>query len=232
MRNIPGTLSALLAVSVVAMNLLANKSIDTHLDWLALDCGILFSWVVFMVMDIVTRRYGMRAANLLSVGALLLNLFVALILLAVSFIPGTWSQSYVDGSETVINGALNATIASTWYVLLGSSIAFITSAVLNNFLHYVIHRALKRQDFLAFSICSYASTFVAQFVDNLLFALIVSLRFFGWSITQCLTCAVTGALAELLCEVIFSPIGYRVVTHMERDNVGQPYLDWVKENRV
>ena len=32
------------AVSVIVMNLLANKSIDTGTTWLALDCGIIFSW--------------------------------------------------------------------------------------------------------------------------------------------------------------------------------------------
>ena len=229
MRNIPAPLSAFLAVSVVAMNLLANKSIDTGLDWLALDCGILFSWVLFLVMDIITRRYGVKAANMLSVGALLVNLLVAILLFAISFIPGTWSQSYVEGAEATINGALDATIASTWYVILGSSVAFITSAILNNVLHSLIGKAFKRHDFVAFSVSSYASTFVAQFVDNLLFALIVSLRFFGWSMTQCLTCAVTGALAELLCEVIFSPIGYRVVKRMEEQNIGKEYLDYIQE---
>jgi len=232
LRSVPAPLSAFLAVSVVAMNLLANKSIDLGVDWLALDCGILFSWVLFMVLDIVTRRYGVRAANMLSVGALLVNLSVALILLATSYIPGTWSQSYVEGSESVINTALDATIASSWFVILGSSVAFIASALLNNILHYVINKAFKQHNFVAFSISSYVSTFIAQFVDNLLFALIVSLHFFGWSITQCLMCAVTGAIAELLCEVVFSPIGYRVVRRMEKDNVGQAYLDWLKEQRV
>lgn len=229
LRSVPATLSALLAVSVVAMNLLANKSINLGVDWLALDCGILFSWVLFMVLDIVTRRYGVRAANMLSVAALVLNLAVAVILLATSYIPGTWSQSYVEGSESVINAALDATIASSWFVILGSSCAFLASAVLNNVLHYAVNKAFKNHNFLAFSVSSYVSTFVAQFVDNLLFALIVSYHFFGWSMVQCVTCAVTGAVAELLCEVIFSPIGYRVVKRMERDAVGQAYIDRQKE---
>ena len=231
LRSVPAPLVALLAVAVVAMNLLANKSIDLGVDWLALDCGILFSWILFLVMDIVTRRYGVRAANILSVGALMVNLLVALVLLAAGAIPGTWSQSYVEGSEAIINGALDATISSSWFVILGSSVAFLASAVLNNVLHHLINKAFRRDNFVAFSISSYASTFLAQFVDNLLFALIVSLHFFGWSIVQCLTCAVTGAVAELLCEVVFSPIGYRVVKRMQRDEVGKAYLDWCEENR-
>ena len=53
-RNIPGIVSALFILSIVAMNLLANKSINIPMDWLALDCGIIFSWLVFLLMDMVT----------------------------------------------------------------------------------------------------------------------------------------------------------------------------------
>ena len=185
LRSIPAGLTALLAIAVVCMNLLANKSIDLGLDWLALDCGILFSWVLFFVMDIITRRYGVRAANLLSVVALVFNLFVAVIFLAMSYIPGTWSQSYVEGSEGIINGALDLTFRGSWFVILGSSVAFIVSAVTNNVLHHLIRRAIKSDNFGAFTVASYVSTFIAQFLDNLLFALIVSLHFFGWTLVQC-----------------------------------------------
>ena len=44
------------------------------------------------------------------------------------------------------------------------------------------------------------STFLAQFVDNLVFALLVSRVFFGWTMLQCFTCAVTGAIFELFFE--------------------------------
>ena len=46
--------------------------------------------------------------------------------------------------------------------------------------------------------------------DNLIFALLVSKLFFGWTLLQCVTCALTGAVMELLFEVVFSPLGYRL----------------------
>lgn len=232
LHSVPSYLLAVLAISVVSMNLLANKSIDLGLDWLALDCGCLFSWVLFLVMDIVTRRFGVRAANILSVIALLFNLLVALLFIAVSYIPGTWSQSYVEGEEVVINSAIDLTFRGSWYVILGSSVACFVSAVVNNLLHHAIHKAIKSENFAAFSVATYASTFVAQFIDNLLFALIVSLYFFGWSIVQCVTCAVTGAVAELLCEVVFSPIGYKAVKYMEKHDIGIAYLEYLQEKRA
>ena len=231
LRSIPSLITALFVTSVVAMNLLANKSIGGLPGWLALDCGIIFSWLVFLLMDVTTKRFGVRAANILSVVALLVNLFFSAFFIATSYIPGLWSQSFVEGSESVINGALDGTFRSSWFVILGSSVAFVASAFLNNFLNMCFGRLFKEKNFLAFSVSCYASTVIAQFLDNLLFAFIVSYHFFGWTPLQCVTCAATGAVAELLFEVVFSPVGYRVVKRMEAEQVGQQYIDYLAERK-
>ena len=211
LHEAPPLLVALLILSVVGMNLLANKSIDTGVDWLALDCGILFSWLTFLSMDVLTHCYGPRAASLMSLAALAVNLLMALIFFIAGHIPGVWGESFVDGSERVINTALDNTFSGTWFIILGSSAAFIASALLNNFLNYGVGRLLKRKgSFGEFALRSYVSTFLAQFADNLIFALLVSRLFFGWTLLQCFTCALTGAVMELLFEVLFSPVGYRV----------------------
>ena len=229
-RNVPGVVLALFVLSIVSMNLLANKSIDLPFSFLALDCGIIFSWVTFLMMDMTTKRFGPFAATLLSVLALVINLFIALMLFIASKIPGMWGEAYVDGSEDLINGALNNTFGGTWYVLLGSSIAFIVSAIVNNELNWAIGKRTKEGNFRSFALRSYVSTFIGQFVDNLTFAFIVSINFFGWTAVQCLMCALTGAVVELLCEVIFSPIGYRVSKNWEKTGVGEEYIAYVKEN--
>ena len=210
-RNAPPLIVALLILSIVAMNLLANKSIDTGLPWLALDCGILLSWLTFLCMDVLTRCCGPASATAISITALAANLLMALIFYAASILPGTWGESYVPGSEDIINAALNNTFKGTWYIILGSSIAFAVSAAMNNYINYGIGRLLKNNStFGSFAVRSYVSTFVAQFADNLIFALLVSRLFFGWTLLQCFTCALTGAVMELLFEVIFSPMGYRM----------------------
>lgn len=211
LQTVPPVLITLMVLSVVGMNLLANKSINTGLDWLALDCGIIFSWLIFLTMDILTHCCGPRAATMMSVAALVLNLFMALMFFLASLIPGVWGESFVEGSEAVINAALDNTFAGTWYIILGSSVAFICSAFINNFLNYGIGKLLKKEGgFGAFALRSYVSTFIGQFADNLIFALIVSRVFFGWTWLQCFTCALTGAVMELLFEIVFSPAGYRL----------------------
>ncbi len=216
--SVPPLLISFLFLSVVGMNLLANKSVDTGVDWLALDCGILFSWMTFLSMDVLTHAYGPRAATLLSFAALAMNLLMALIFYLASRIPGVWGESFVEGSEALLNRALDNTFGGTWFIILGSSVAFAASAVLNNFLNYGVGKLLKRKDgFANFILRAYVSTFLAQFADNLVFALLVSKIFFGWSLLQCFTCALTGAVAELLFEVLFSPLGYRISRYIEKE---------------
>lgn len=210
-NSVPPIVLTAMCLSVVGMNLLANKSIDTGLDWLALDCGLLLSWLAFLAMDVMTHCYGPRAATAGSFVALAANLLMAGIFFVASRIPGVWGESFVPGSEEVLNQALNNTFGGTWFILLGSSIAFAVSAVANNFCNYGIGKLMQfRPGFVTFATRSYVSTFVAQFVDNLTFALIVSRTFFGWTLLQCFTCALTGALLELFFEVFFSPVGYRI----------------------
>ena len=47
LRSIPSTAVSLFVVSVICMNLLANKTL-VQTEWIALDGGILISWLSFM----------------------------------------------------------------------------------------------------------------------------------------------------------------------------------------
>ena len=218
--EVPPIVLTFLVLAVVGMNLLANKSINTGVEWLALDCGILLSWLIFLCMDVLTHCYGPRAATAMSIVALMVNLFMAFVFFIASKVPGVWGESFVDGSEVIINTALDNTIGGTWFIILGSSIAFIVSAVVNNFLNYGIGTWLKKNSgFGAFALRSYVSTFVGQFTDNIVFALLVSRVFFGWTPLQCFTCALTGAVLELLFEVFFSPVGYRIAKRLTNGNL-------------
>ena len=222
LRSIPASTVTLFIVSVIMMNLLANKELIS-LPWLALDCGFAVSWVSFLCMDMICKRFGARASIMVSVMALGINLGVSLVFWLLTLTPGMWG-AYYDTGLLEVNDALNATIGGTWYVVLGSSCAMLASSVVNSLLNQAIGRLEHKNTFGAFALRSYVSTGIAQFVDNLVFAVIVSHTFFGWTWLQVLTCSLTGAVAELLCEVFLSPVGYRVVRGWERENVGALYL--------
>ena len=57
LKCIPATVVTLFVVSVVCMNLLANKTI-LQLPWIAIDGGMLISWLSFMCMDMITKHFG------------------------------------------------------------------------------------------------------------------------------------------------------------------------------
>lgn len=224
MRSVPSSAMVLFVISVVLMNLLANKEIHTGVSWLALDCGLLMSWLTFLCMDMLTKRFGPKASIKLSCVAVAINLFVCMMLKIVSLIPGNWAEFYSYGND-IVNISLNNTIGSTWYVLLGSTVAFIVSSIANALINHTVGAMFKHNTFKAYAIRSYVSTLLAQFIDNFIFSLIVSHTFFGWTLLQCITCSVTGCVVELICEIIFSPIGYKVCKSWEADNVGQVYID-------
>ena len=56
LRSVPSLTVTVFIVATISMNLLANKSINLPFSWLALDCGIIVSWIIFLCMDMVTRR--------------------------------------------------------------------------------------------------------------------------------------------------------------------------------
>ena len=223
LRAIPSSVVVLFCTSVVMMNLLANKEVVTGFDWLRLDCGFFLSWMSFLGMDIITKRFGPKASIKISIFAISINLLVCLINFIIIHIPGNWATFYDFGESA--NLALNATFGGTWYVLLGSTTAMLVSSIVNSTINFTLGKMFTHTSKTEFMVRSYVSTFIGQFIDNLIFATMVSYVFFGWTPIQVVICALTGAIAELLCEVIFSPIGYRISKNWESEKVGQEYVD-------
>ena len=225
LRTIPSVVVALFVVSVITMNLLANKTL-VQTEYLALDGGILVSWLSFMCMDIVTKHFGPKAATRLSIFAMVVNLLVCLIFYIVSIIP----------SQADDYSKFNEIFGGTWFILLSSSIAFLCSAIINNFMNYLIGKTFKKNPDgkLAFITRSYVSTFIGQFFDNLIFAMLTFMLFapifwdgFHWTFVQCVTCSLIGAALELVLEVVFSPFGYWVCKNWKKQNIGHQYFEYV-----
>lgn len=225
LRCIPATTVSLFVVSVICMNLLANKTL-LQTKYIALDGGILISWLSFMCMDIITKYFGPKASNRIAVLASVINVLTCAIFYIASIIPSN-AKDYT---------ALNEMLGGTWFILLGSTIAFLVSAVINNFLNWSIGKMFRKNPDgkLAYAMQTYVSTFVGQFLDNFIFSLIVFVGFapifwdgFSWTVLQCATCALTGAVAELVMEILFSPIGYRIVKRWKKNNVGVEYLTYI-----
>ena len=230
LRSIPATVVTLFVVSVICMNLLANKTL-LQLPWIALDGGILISWLSFMCMDIITKHFGPGASNRVSILACGINLLTCLIFFIAAAIPSN------AGDYSAFDGIFGG----TWFILLGSTVAFLASALLNNTLNWLIGKCFRRKPDgrLAYAMRTYVSTFIGQFFDNFLFSIIVFTIFapifwdgFRWTPLQCTMCALTGAVAELIMEILFSPIGYRIVKKWKSRRIGAEYLEYIERERA
>ena len=229
LRSIPASVVTLFVVSVVCMNLLANKTL-LQLDWIALDGGILISWLSFMCMDIITKHFGPKASNSITVLAVMINLLTCLIFFVASAIPSNAGDF----------SAFDSIFGGTWFILVGSTVAFLASGLINNSLNWMIGKSIRRKPDgkLAYALRTYISTFIGQFLDNFIFSIIVFVFFapifwdgFHWTVLQCATCALTGAVAELLMEIAFSPVGYRITKKWQAEKVGEEYLEHIRRDK-
>lgn len=223
-RSVPGWVLTVFVVSVICMNLFANKSITGLPEWLALDCGILFSGISFMSMDLIVKQFGPKASVKVSMLALFISVCTSVMFFIGGLVPGLWGESFSSASPDAVNVALDATVKGNWYIVFGSGVAFIVSSIVNAFTNSFIGNKLKKDNLPAFVTRSYVSTFIGQFVDNLTFALIVSQLLFGWTLKQSIFCALTGAVCELIFESLFTPVGWRVCKKWKQEGVGKEYL--------
>ena len=226
LRNFPSLTFSFFILAVVCANLMANKDLVSF-KYVAIDCGFVFSWIMFLCMDIICKRWGAKPAIKISLVALAVNLFVCFSFALLAKTPGNWGEYYAS-ENLLVNNALNATFAGSWYVVLGSSVAFVSSSVVNALLNCAIGNIFRSDGFFSFASRSYISTAIAQFVDNFVFATIVSRVLFGWTWIQVFTCSAIGAGFELLCEIFFSGLGYKVVRQWEKEEVGQEYIEYKK----
>ena len=222
LRNVPATVTVIFVLGTCLMNLAASKIIF-NAGGVAVTGGFILSFLPFLCMDVVTKRFGARAAIMLNILSAIGNLFAVMFLALVAAIP----------TETPYP-EFNYVFGAVWFICLSSTLAFIISGVVNSLIHAALGRLFKKNPDgkLAFFFRSYVSTFIGQFIDNFLFMFGVYVVFgpaqWGIDPMPILTCVGTGVLGglfELLVEVVFSPIGYITCKRWAREKVGQEYID-------
>lgn len=238
-RSIPSIVVALFFVSIVVMNLMANKFLVSYGSYVSVTWGLILSWIPFLCSDIVTKTYGAKASIKLNIAALFINLACTLIFLLIAIVPD-WQYGFAVAGGFEAGGVFRA----SWYVCLASSIAFIVSGILNSITNAFIGKFFKKNpdSKAAFMTRAYVSTLLGQFVDNFLFIFLAFGLFAniinpaGFSVSMLLQnlgagigAGIVGAVAELVMEAIFSPIGYKICNKWRTENVGAEYFDYCKE---
>ena len=237
LRSVPSLALALITVATVLMNILANKSI-INLPWLIQDAGILMSWVGFLVGDLLVKAFGSKNAIRVNLTCLGISLFISGLLAIVAVVPGEWSPVFDPtinpgdlGSN--INAAVNSVMGNVWYVILGSAVASAVGLVVNGLTQGLLIKKIEAKHgdrYWGFFVASAASTMIGQIIDNMVFALLVSVKFFGWTWTQVMVCSLTGAIFELIIELVFSPLTYRISRNWKKNGIGTEWMKADKDN--
>ena len=188
------------------MNLLANKELIS-LPYLALDCGFVVSWVSFLCQDMICKRFGAKASIKISIPRAAGQPGRESVLLGM-LAHARHGGAYYDTGMIEVNTALNATIGGTWYVVLGLlRLAMLVSAVVNSTLNQSLGRMLKKNNFCELCLSLLCVHGHWPVYRQLGLCHCGEPHVFGWTWVQVLMCSLTGAVAELLCEVFLSPVG-------------------------
>lgn len=239
-KGLPAIPFAMVCLSFILMNLLATVPLF-QTSWIAGDVGIIVSWLSFMVGDMFVKRYGAKGSIKINLAALLVALFtMGLLAIGSSIEVAKFGMNYSLGlfnwSFDLQHGAV------TLWTLGASAAAFIVATIFNSVVSkFILTKFKERTSFKAYAAAAYGSTFVGQFVDNIVFAMLftfIASRIpemqTAWSlepltILAAVTCALTGAVLELLLEVVFSPIGFKVAEKWRKEGVGAEYVALVPE---
>lgn len=219
--NVPALVTVSFCISSVWMNVAAGKVIYNACN-VAITGGFLISFMPFLCLDMVAKRFGAKAAILLNLLSAAFNILFVLGLSLVAAIPTKEDYS-----------AFNSVLGGVWFITLSSIVAFVVSGVANSLLNAAIGKLFKNKTSgVEFATRSFVSTFVGQALDNFIFIagvyVIFAPKFWGLTPLPILTClgtAIVGGLMELLCEIVTAPVGYKIVKRWERDKVGQAYID-------
>lgn len=236
LRSIPAIVVALFVVSTVTMNLAANKIVWSGVKigqnyFLSVTGGLFLSWAVFLIMDMVTKTFGGKASIKLNLFGAAVNALAVIFLGIIAALPSDFPY---PGANTAFNQVFGFTGSGVqpWQILLSSTTAYILSGIVNALVNVLIGKFfIKNPDGkIAFITRSYISTMLGQFVDNFIFttmAFVLFAHFYG--LLTVVGMSLLGALLELLCEIIFSPLAYHKCKKWQQEGVGKDYFDYCKK---
>lgn len=215
---LPALPFAVLCAALIAMNFLANKAIVAE-TWISLDAGITVSWIAFLAGDMLVKRFGAKASIKVNVAAIGIQLLAIGLLTIGAKIPGHCDWTEFDS----IFGAM------LWPLAAGTA-AFIIGISVNAFISkFILTRFEDRTSFKSYAVASYVSTMIGQFIDNLGFALLFSVWQDWCDPSSIWMFAAVGAVVELICQIILSPVGFKIAQNWRKNGVGQTYIDLVEE---
>ena len=93
LRSVPSMVISVFILSVVCMNLLAGRELYRS-DYFCINTGLALSWISFLCMDCICKRFGAKASIKISLLAIAVNIISVIMFKLLVMTPGHWAAYY------------------------------------------------------------------------------------------------------------------------------------------
>ena len=198
-------LSVIYVVVAVTMNIFCMKSLSFGSSIIICDGGLLISWGVFLISNVIVEVWDKRTAVVLASFAAVVSFIVMVIGRLIVLIPTL--PSYDEQAH-----AFALVFSNGPRTIIASVTAFWVGNYVNVHIIHVIKESLRRKEKanrFFFFLRAAVSTLFGQFADNIVF---MALAFgpFGISVYEMawydiITAGLSGTVIELVVESFFVP---------------------------
>ena len=204
-----GTISVFFVAVLLISNIASTKIVD--FGWFTFDVGTLLFPLSYIFGDILTEVYGYKRAQ----NVIWLGFFCALMMAVVFMIVGMLPPAGDWGNQS----AYDAILGSTPRIVLASLLAYACGSFSNSLILAKMKLWMKGKHLWARTI---GSTLVGELVDSSLFILVA---FSGvLPVSLLITLIVSNYIFKTLVEVVLTPVTYRVVNFLKK-NEGEDFYD-------
>jgi len=198
-------LSVIYVVVAVMMNIFCMKPLSFGSSVIICDAGLLISWGVFLISNVIVEVWDERTAVVLvSFAAIVSFTFMLLALLIVKIPTLSEYQEQANAFALIFSNGPRTIIASV--------VAFWTGNFVNTHIIYKIRMKLQRESrdnrFFFFLRAAF-STLAGQLVDNALFMVLafapIGLSVYEMNMYDIMTAVLSGTVIELVVETCLVP---------------------------
>ena len=198
-------LSVIYVVVAVTMNIFCMKSLSFGSPIIICDGGLLISWGVFLISNVIVEVWDERTSVVLVTFAAVVSFIVMLRARLIVFIPTL--PEYADQAN-----AFAMIFSNGPRTIIASVLAFWTGNFVNVHIIYKIKMALERRakdNRLMFFVRAAFSTLIGQLVDNMLFMVLafapIGLSVYEMAWFDIMTAVLSGTVIELVLESCLVP---------------------------
>ena len=213
-------LSVIYVVVAVTMNIFCMKSLSFGSSIIICDGGLLISWGVFMISNVIVEVWDERTSMVLVTFAAIVSFVVMLIARLIVFIPTL--PDYAEQAH-----AFELIFSNGPRTIIASVTAFWIGNFVNVHIIYKVRMDLEKKskdNRIWFFLRAAVSTLIGQLVDNAVFMVLafapVGLSVYEMAWYDILTAVLSGTVIELVVEASLVPF------------ITIPLVKWIRRKRL